>query len=146
MLWAFAALATIELLVVHLFVSVKWPALAWGLSLVTALSLIWLVRFITSFKRCPHVIEGEKLKLRFGSLRTIEVPLAAIMTVRGRWGPGAEKATGTTNLVPIAYPNRLIEIDPPLSERRGPVSAVAIRLDAPEAFDAALAARGIAIA
>jgi len=145
MLWAFAALATIELLVVHLFVSLKWPALAWILSVLTLLSIVWLVRFITSFKRCPNVIDTDKLRLRMGSLRTIEVPLAHVVEVRSHWPSGAEKKPGTANLVPIAFPNRLIGLHPPITGRRGPISTVAIRVDDPEAFDAALVARGVKV-
>ena len=143
MLWAFAALATIELLVVHLFVSLKWPAVAWLLSLITAISLIWLVRFITSFKRCPHALEADRLRLRMGSMRTIDIPLAHVVEVRSHWPSGAEKKPATANLVPIAFPNRLIGLHPPIAGRRGPISAVAIRVDDPDGFDAALAARGV---
>ena len=145
MLWVLAALATIEMLVVHLFVSLKWPATAWVLTLVTALSILWLQRFITSFKRCPHTLEGDTLRLRFGSLRTIDVPLGQIWRVRRHWEIGAERAVGTANLVPIAFPNRLIDIEPPLAGKRRPLSLVAIKLDEPEAFDAALASRGVSI-
>jgi hypothetical protein len=143
MLSVFAALAVIELLVVHLFLSLSWPALAWVLTLATAASVIWLVRFITSFKRCPHMIEADHLRLRMGSLRTIDVPLAQVTQVRRQWESGAEKSPGTTNLVPIAFPNRLVDVDPPIVGRRGPIRSIAIRLDEPAAFDAALSSRGI---
>jgi hypothetical protein len=146
MLWTFAALATIELLVVHLFVALKWPALAWGISLFTALSLVWLVRFITSFKRCPHVVETERVLLRMGSLRTVDIPLDRIGAVRASWPSGAEKALGTANLVPVAFPNRLLDIHPAMTGRRGrALTAVAIRVDDPDAFDAALGARGVTV-
>ncbi len=145
MLWAFAALATIELLVVHLFVSLKWPALAWILSVLTLLSIAWLVRFIISFKRCPHMIDTEKLRLRMGSLRTLDVPLAHVVEIHSHWPSGTEKSPGTANLVPIAFPNRIIGLHPPIAGRRGPISAVAIRVDDPQAFDVALAARGLKV-
>jgi hypothetical protein len=146
MLWVFASLASIELIVVHLFVSLKWPAAAWALTLMTLASLIWLVRFITSFKRCPHSLDGERLNLRMGSLRTISVPLEHVAAVRTQWPSGAEKAPGSVNLVPVAYPNRLVDLDPPITGRRGPLSTVAIRLDELDRFDAALASRGVKIA
>ncbi len=145
MLWAFAALATIELLVVHLLVSLKWPALAWVLSVLTLLSIAWLIRFITSFKRCPHVLDADKLRLRMGSLRTLDVRLADVVGVHSHWPSGAEKSPETANLVPIAFPNRLIGLHPPLAGRRGPISSVAIRVDDPNGFDAALAARGVKV-
>lgn len=146
MLWVFASLAAIELIVVHLFVSLKWPAAAWALTLVTLLSLVWLVRFITSFKRCPHGVDGDRLSLRMGSLRTITVPLGHVAAIRSQWPSGAEKAPGSVNFVPIAYPNRLVDLDPPVAGRRGSLSTVAIRLDDPARFDAALASRGVNIA
>jgi hypothetical protein len=143
MLWAFAALATIELLVVHLFLSLVWPTVAWVLTIATATSLVWLLRFITSFKRCPHALESDRLRLRMGSLRTIDIPLANIVGVRSHWPSGAEKSAASANLVPLAFPNRLIDFSPPVAGRRGPLSAVAIRIDDPGSFDAALAARGV---
>jgi len=146
MLWAFAALATIELLVVHLFVSLKWPAIAWALSMITILSIAWLVRFIMSFKRCPHALDADRLHLRMGSLRTIVVPIAHIVALRSHWPSGAEKEATCANLVPIAFPNRLVEINPSVAGRRGSLSAVAIRVDDPAAFDVALAARGVIVA
>lgn len=143
MLWVFASLASIELIIVHLLVSLKWPAAAWALTLMTLASLVWLVRFITSFKRCPHNIDGGRLHLRMGSLRTISVPLSHVAAVRSQWPSGDEKVPGSVNLVPVAFPNRLVDLDPPIAGRRGPLSSVAIRLDEPERFDAALAARGV---
>ena len=145
MLSVLATLAVIEMLVVHLFVSLTWPWLAWSLTIVTAASIVWLARFITSFKRCPHTIEADQLRLRMGSLRTIDLPLAQVSQVRRQWESGAEKKRETANLVPIAYPNRLIDIDPPLLGRRGPVRSIAIRLDEPAGFDAALSSRGISL-
>jgi hypothetical protein len=146
MLWVFASLATIELVVVHLFVALKWPAAAWGLTIVTASSIAWLVRYITSYKRCPHRLESDALCLRMGSLRSIVIPVAHVAGVLSSWPSGAEKAVGSINLVPIAFPNRLVDLDPPMAGRRGPLSTIAIRLDDPAAFDAALAARGVPIA
>jgi membrane-bound metal-dependent hydrolase YbcI (DUF457 family) len=143
MLWAFAALVTIELLVVHLFLSLVWPTVAWVLTIATAISLAWLLRFITSFKRCPHLLKSDRLRLRMGSLRTIDIPLANIVGVRSHWPSGAEQSATSANLVPLAFPNRLIDFSPSVAGRRGPLSAVAIRIDDPESFDAALAARGV---
>jgi hypothetical protein len=55
---------------------------------------------------------------------------------------GAHKEAGVRNLVPLAYPNRMLVLSPPLADRR-PVHAVMIRLDDPAAFDAVLAAQGV---
>ena len=146
MLWALAALATLETLVVHLFVWLKWPTVAWVLTVVSVAFLIWLVRMIGSLKRLPHSIEGDRLVLRLGSLRTVAVPIAQIAGVRSNWDSGGTRAHGVTNLVLIAASNRIVDIAPPIAGRRGPSHAVAISVDDPVAFDAALAARGVTIA
>ena len=145
MLWVFAALAVIELLVVHLFVSLKWPSAAWALTIVTGLSVLWLVRWITSFKRLPHSIDGNLLRLHFGSLKTLYIRLDQIAEVRSTWESGAHGARRAINLVPVAHPNRMLALDPPLPGKRGPKCQIFLRVDDPAAFDRALGAHGVII-
>ena len=78
-----------------------------------------------------------------GSLRRIRVPLGTIHRVRSSWESGAHDGRGALNLVPFAYPNRMLDLDPPLVGRRGPIDRIALRVDDPAGFDAALAARAI---
>ena len=146
LLWALVALATLEMLVVHLFVWLKWPGAAWVLTALSAAFLVWLVRLIRSLKRFPHSIESDRLHLCLGSLRTVAVPIDHIAGIRTSWGSGAAKTPGVANLVLISAPNRIIDVAPPIAGRRRPVSAVAISVDDPPAFDAALAARGVRVA
>ncbi len=142
MLWAFASLAILELLVVHFVLAARWPWLAWPLTLLSGLSIIWLMRWIQSFKRLPHEVDDQRLRLHFGSLRSLDIPLASIRSVRTSWNGADLKQPGVVNFVPVAYPNRMIEIDPPIASRKKPVIAIAFRVDDPAAFDAALADRG----
>jgi len=142
MAWVLFGLASIELVVVHLLVALRWPWLAWPLTALTAASLAWIVLWIRSMARLPHMLGEGSLLLRAGSLRQISVPLGAISVVRRSWPPGAHKEAGVRNLVPLAYPNRMLVLSPPLADRR-PVHAVMIRLDDPAAFDAGLAAQGV---
>jgi hypothetical protein len=144
MLWVFVTLACMELLAVHLFVAVKWPALAWPLSAVTLLSIIWLVRWLLSWKHRPHELDASRLRLHMGSLLHVDVPLDAIGCIRAGISADLLKARTTRNLVPIAYPNRLIELRTPLPDRRA-TRHIAIRIDDPAAFDARMAAAGVVI-
>ena len=146
MLWVLAALATLETIVVHLFLWLKWPTVALVLTVASVIFLLWLVRLIRSLRRCPHSVEGDRLHLRLGSVRTVEVPIGQVAAVRTSWASGGATAPGVTSLVLMAAPNRIVDLSPPVAGRRGPVKAVAISVDDAVAFDAALAARGIPIA
>jgi len=144
MLWAFACLAACELLAVHLFVSLKWPSIAWVLTGATFLSIIWLVSWIRSWRKLPYRLEADRLVLPMGSLRTIEVPLSMIDTISTQVDRERIKAKGSANLVPLAFPNRIVELSEPLPGRKKTVR-VAIRPDDPAAFDAAMQAAGIPV-
>ena len=146
MLWVFASLALLELLVVHLVMVSRWPSLAWPLTVLTAVSLIWLVAWIRSFKRRPHELDDERLRLHFGSLRSLDIPLQSIRLVRTHWDGTELKRPGTINFVPVAYPNRMVEIDPPVAGRKRPITAVAFRVDDLAGFDRVMIGLGIAVA
>lgn len=145
MLWAIFALATLETLVVHLFLWLKWPTVAAVLTLLSAAFLVWLVWLVRSLKTCPHRLDGETLRLRMGSFKRCDVALSQVARVRTSWASGEANAPGTVRLVLVAAPNRLIELSSPIPGRRRPIGAVAISVDDPAAFDTALAGRGIAI-
>ena len=81
MMWAFASLATIELVVVHLVVALRWPWIGWPLSALTLASLVWLVLWIRSFSKLPHRLEEHSLHLHAGTLRHVAIPLADIDSV-----------------------------------------------------------------
>lgn len=138
MLWAFFGLATLEFIVVHLFVALKWPWIGWPLSIASALTIVWLVGWIRSWPRLPHVLEGDRLVLHMGSLRSIEIPLDQIDHVEVEPSLARIQELKARKLVVLAHPNRLLVLSRPLPDR-SKASAVAIRLDEPAAFDTALA-------
>jgi hypothetical protein len=140
MLWVIVVLAGCELVGAHLLLALWSPMAAWVLSALTLAGVVWLVRWIASWKRLPHELTDDRLRLHVGSLRHLDVPLAAIARITGEIPPGILRAPGTRNLVPMAHPNRLIELHAPLPGRR-PTRRIAIRLDDPAAFDAAVLAR-----
>lgn len=138
MLWVFAGLAVLEMLAVHLFVALKWPAIGWPLTILSGLSIIWLVGWIRSWSRLPHELLPDRLRLHMGSLRSIDVPLAQIAAIEAAPSLDRIREVRARKLVPLAHPNRLILLSVPLPDRRG-TRAIAILVDDPASFDQALA-------
>lgn len=141
MMWVFVCVAGVELVVVHLLVALWRPWVAAVLSVLTGASVVWLIGVIRSFARLPVLIEHHGLVMRVGTLARVDVPLAQVAGLRASWDAAALKAPGVRKLSLIAWPNVVVDIDPPLPGRRGPISAVAHRLDDPAGF-----ARGLALA
>ena len=141
MMWVFFALSLIELVVVHLFVALKWPLIGWTLTTLSAIGAIWILVWIRSFRKRPHRLVGDDLSLSFGSLKNVEVKLPNIARVLRGWEQGALQKKNVINLAGIAYPNRCIELVESFGKNK---SRVFIRLDAPDEFDEALGQAGIA--
>lgn len=140
MMWAFVGLATIEGLAVHLLLSLRWPWMAWPLSLLSVSVVAWLVVLIRSFERLPHALSHDVLTLRAGRLRSLRVQRSDIAGVRDHWDVGEHTEADTANLAFIAYPKRIIDLKTPMIGRRGLIRRIAIALDDPAAFDTALRA------
>jgi hypothetical protein len=145
MLWVFVALATGEMLLVHLFVTLRWPAIGWPLLALSLSSIVWLVFWIRSFRQRPHSLSKGQLELNTGSLRTLSVPISAIESVSTSWASGEHKGQGARNVVPLAYPNRLLRLSKPIQMRKGSYDRVAFRVDDPALFDAAMREVGIPV-
>lgn len=140
MMWAFVGLAVAELIVVHFLVALWRPWIAAALSLLSLVTILWFVSVIASFRRLPVQIDGERLVMRVGTLRSVEVPLAAVVGVRSDWSSEALKAGGVVNLALLAHPNVLVDIGTALEHRGRPINAIGHRLDDPAGFACALAA------
>lgn len=140
LMWVFVAIASVELVVTHLLVALWSPWTALALSAVTLTSVIWLIAVIRSFRRLPVLLDPDRLVMRVGTLRRVDVPRAQVAGLKESWDGESSKHRGVVKLSLIAYPNVVIDIDPPLPTRRGGVTAVAHRLDDPAAFRTALAA------
>jgi len=134
MMWVFVALASIELVVVHLMVLLLWSGVAAAvLSLATLAGIAWLVVAIASMPRLPVLLDAEALLMRVGTISAVRVPLAAV----AGWEDGPVKGATMLNLALIAHPNTVVMLREPLPGRRG-ITAVAHRLDDPQAFRRAL--------
>jgi hypothetical protein len=141
-LWAFCSLAVLELVAVHIFVGAKWPTLAWPLSILTLISIVWLLFWILSWRRLPHELRLLTLTIHMGSLKSLCIQTANIQELRTAFAGVDLQKPGVRNFVPVAFPNRLIMLKSPLDDRRK-TCAIAIRLDKPGDFDEALTSLGI---
>ena len=140
MMWALVALGTIELMAVHLLVSLRWPVVAWPLTVLSVAGIAWMVVLIRSFERMPHTLSRDVLTLRAGRLRNYVVQRSEIAGVRSSWATGEHSETDTANLALIAHPHRIIDLKTPMIGKRGLIRRIAIALDDPGAFDTALRA------
>ena len=142
MMWVLFVLSLIELVVVHIFVALKWPVIGWTLTILSALGAIWLAWWIVSMKGLPHELREDELVLRFGTLKTVEVSLGNVSAITSAFEPGALEKEGNINLAGIAHPNRCLELKEPVEKNK---SRVFIRLDDPAAFDTEMRNRGFDI-
>ncbi|MDG2532764.1 hypothetical protein P6144_03835 [Sphingomonas sp. HITSZ_GF] len=140
MMWVFAGLAGLELVIVH-FLLALWD---WRIALVVTLASLaavtWLVRAIRSFRTLPVTIDDGCVTFRAGHIATLAVPVANIAAIRTQWAGPEIKQRDLLNLGLIAYPNVLVEFSAPVPRRRRAIRAVAHRFDDPAAFIAALEA------
>jgi hypothetical protein len=141
MMWVFLSLACMELVVVHFLLALWSPWIALAVSVLTLPTVFWLIWTIASFKRLPIVIEQDRLIMRTGTLKRLDVPLAQIRGLRGRWSAADLKDGGVANFALIAYPNIVLDLDRELAGRKRGIWAIAHKLDDPDAFAAALKAR-----
>ncbi|MBB4155238.1 hypothetical protein GGQ80_003156 [Sphingomonas jinjuensis] len=137
MLWVLVLLGCGELVVVHLLLALWHPMVALVVSLLTLPALVWLVLGIRVMKRRPVLIDGGRLVMRVGTIRSVEVPLDQIAGLREAWTAADLKRRQVLNLALVAYPNVVVDLAGPLSGKRG-IVAIAHRLDEPVAFAAAI--------
>lgn len=140
MMWVLFSLSLLELVVVHIFVALKWPMIGWTLTTLSAVGAIWLVWWILSMKRLPHELRDGVLILRLGAMKSIEVALNNVADITSSWEPGALERKCNINLAAIAHPNRCLELKSPIQNGK---THVFIRLDDATEFDAALANIGL---
>ena len=145
MIWGLAMLAVCEMLLMHLVLASRSPALRWALLFMSVGSVFLLVFWIRSFRHFPHLLTTEHLRLHTGLLPPIIVPISAIESVATYWEPGEHKGDGAANVVPLAHPNRMLRLKAPIKTRKGLCDRVAFRVDDAAPFDAAMERLGISV-
>ena len=85
MVWAFFGIASVELVVTHVLVALWRPGVAMALSLVSLTGIVWLVATVRSFKRLPVLIEDDRLVMRVGTLKRVDVARGDVLGSRADW-------------------------------------------------------------
>ncbi len=141
MLGVLLGLAIVETIVVHIVAVALWGwRVTIGLSLLDIGAMLALVRLLRSFRRLPVILDGRKLTMRAGILRSVTLDLDAIAGFRTSWDSDAIKRRTTLNLALIAWPNVVFDLHEPIEvRRRRIISTIAHRLDDSASFQAAIA-------
>ena len=136
MMWVFLGIASVELVVTHLLVALWRPRVAVALSVVSLSGIVWLVRLLMSLKRLPVLIEDDRLVMRVGTLKRIDILRAQVAGLHTQWDARTFKRGSGIKLSLIAWPNVVVDTTRPVAG--GPVLAIGHRLDDPAGFTAAL--------
>lgn len=138
MLYVFLGLASCELLVVHLLVSLWSIVAASILSLITLMFVIQVGLIVRRVKRRPTLVTPDALVVRSGTGTNISISWARIATVTGTGFGPAPSGPDVLQTAMIAHPNVQIILMTPIALRlRGrmrDVRTVALRVDDPDAL------------
>ena len=153
---ALVAVIVIESIAVHFAVVARLPVLAWGLTLMGAVAVLWLVRDYVALGTGAVRLGDDTLDLTIGRRFAISLPLAAIdratvPTFRDLPAPGTTQGRDYLNLTKPGAPNVLLVLT---ELRRVRITAgvhrdvrrIAFRLDDAPRFLAALDERRAAVA
>lgn len=135
---ALLALSAIEVAAYHLLIG-RWSQnAAMIMFALSDVGLIYLVGLIKSFRFRPILMTPEGIHVRTGLLIDQVISLDAIAGVETSFTGTDIHAPETFNAALLAWPNVLLRLDKPLSRhsilRRRSFTAIAFRLDDPEAF------------
>lgn len=140
LLSVFLGLALLELVVVHLLVSMWSSTAAWvltALSIAAVLQIAWLIRGMVWH---PTLIGDGCIHVRHGGAGEITVPIASVERVDFVAYAPEEKGAGVFRATLLASPNIALRLGTPVTVRRRERSTLLLRMDDAEAFMARLAA------
>ena len=138
----------VETFVMHLWLRLQHPMLAWSLTAASVWALAWLAADYRALGRGTIRVDRDALDLRVGRRAALRVPLSALATVvRPSWqevpAAGAAGSEDYRNLMKPATPNVLVTLAAPTKVRLAggierPARRLGLRLDDPVGFIAAL--------
>jgi hypothetical protein len=134
----------VETLVMHLWLRLHHPVLAWSLTAASVSALCWLAADYLALGRGAIRFEGDVLDLRVGQRVALRVPLTAVAAVkRPTWqelpAAGTPGSEDYRNLMKPSTPNVLVTLAEPMRVRlTGGIERSArrlgLRLDDPAGF------------
>lgn len=118
-------------LVVLLHFVLPWPVVNAVLLVLGIAATGWLIAFLATFYVYPHAVGPRRLRLRFGAMRDVSVPMSAVDSVRldrHTWATSqSAEIVEETLAMPISNStNVLVTLNSPVTValRRQPVQAV----------------------
>ena len=137
----FFMLALLELLAVHLLLSIWSPVAAWVLSGLTVLMLFQMSLLVHGMVKWPTVVDDTKIIVRHGRRGDVIVPLAQVVSIEDVSFRPEEKGPQAFRATVLAQPNIRIRLSEPLHRGRRTLSSISIRLDDPASFISVVSAR-----
>lgn len=140
---ALIAATVVEAIPMH-FLLRAWSArLAWTLTALGALSLVWLLGLLRSVQLRPTLLAADSLVVRCGLRWTVEIPLDAIAAVDAARATLPRNSPGLLRATIAAQPDLLLTLNRPLRARGlygtwRDVTRVALAVDDRAALAAAL--------
>lgn len=143
MIAALLVLQLFELAVVHFFLMMWNPTIAWIAFGLSAAGALWLVALMKSFRINPVLLDGDRLRVRSGAIVDVVVPLDAIAGIVPAFDEATRKRKDTLDIALLAAPNVCLELAYPVAiptmfGGSREVVRVAMRLEDSAGFIAAL--------
>ena len=139
----------VETLALHALLWQRYPYLAWTLTALSILGILWFARDYVAMGQGAVYIDESELHLIIGRRVNVRVPRARIAqvvtpTFRDLPTPGTNQGVDFLNPTKPATPNVLLMLREPMTlrvpGRQRTIRRIALHLDDPAAFIAALSA------
>jgi hypothetical protein len=103
---AFIFVSLLELPVVHLLL--PWDAVRLVALVISVWGLLWMIGFLASMKVFPHLVDGDGLRVRYGTTADFTVPWDAVASVsaRRRSVPGRPRIRVEEGALSVAVMNQ----------------------------------------
>ncbi len=141
LLLVFLGLGLVELLVVHLLLSMWSERAAWVLTGLTLLGLVHLALLLRGLVRYPTLIDDEVVVVRHGGRGEIRVPLTLVRMAEDVSFAPEERGPAVLRASLLAQPNVSLRLKEKVTSGRRQIDTISMRLDEPSAFLAELRRR-----
>ncbi len=134
----------IEVIALHVLVWMWNPGLAWVVTALSLYGMLWLLGDWRAVCLRPILVEKDALIVRIGLRWTVQVPLAALASVRPvEAQPPSRKTPGYLKALLLGTPPYLIALNHPivahgLYGRRKTITMIGLAVDDTVSFEAAL--------